>query len=171
MAAKLKLRMTTKKAEYGLFLTHAMIDKDTMQQPIPILTPGDLVVIYDGVCKLCNAWVRFLLSHRLPTNVRFAPVQSQQGSVLLEHLGLSADSIHTIVLYDGQHYWLRSEAIFCIMRFLPRPWRLLSLLRFLPLAVTDTLYNLVARNRYRIFGRYDSLRSPEPDRPGRFLNQ
>lgn len=148
-----------------------MIDKDTMQQPLPILTPGDLVVIYDGVCKLCNAWVRFLLSHRLPTNVKFAPVQSQQGSVLLEHLGLSADSIQTIVLFDGQHYWLRSEAIFRIMRFLPRPWRLLGLLRFLPLAVTDTLYNLVARNRYRIFGRYDSLRSPEPDRPGRFLNQ
>ena len=142
-----------------------------MQQPFPILTPGDQVVIYDGVCKLCNAWVRFLLSHRLPPYVRFTPVQSEEGRALLEHLGLSADSIHTIVLSDGQHHWLRSEAIFRIMRFLPGPWRLLGLLHFLPLAVTDTLYNLIARNRYRIFGRYDSMLSPEPDCPGRFLNQ
>ncbi|MGK3131386.1 thiol-disulfide oxidoreductase DCC family protein [Pantoea sp. ME81] len=142
-----------------------------MSQPVPILTPGDQVVIYDGVCKLCNAWVRFLLSHRLPPFVRFAPVQSREGRVLLEHIGMSADSIHTIVLFNGQQYWIRSEAIFRIMRFLPWPWRLLALLRFLPLAVTDSLYNSVARNRYRIFGRYDTLRSLESDHPDRFLNQ
>lgn len=129
-----------------------------MSQPVPILTPGDQVVIYDGVCKLCNAWVRFLLSHRLPPFVRFAPVQSREGRVLLEHIGMSADSIHTIVLFNGQQYWIRSEAIFRIMRFLP-------------LAVTDSLYNSVARNRYRIFGRYDTLRSLESDHPDRFLNQ
>ncbi|WP_369404353.1 thiol-disulfide oxidoreductase DCC family protein [Type-D symbiont of Plautia stali] len=146
-------------------------DKDTVSQHVPILIQGDLVVIYDGVCKLCNAWVRFLLSHRLPPHVRFAPVQSHEGRTLLEHIGMSADSIHTIVLFDGQRYWVRSEAIFRIMRFLPWPWRVLALVRFLPLPVTDSLYNCVARNRYRVFGRYDSLRTPESDRPDRFLNQ
>lgn len=146
-------------------------DKDAMSQPVLNLIPGSQVVIYDGTCKLCNAWVRFLLSHRLPQHVRFAPVQSQAGRVLLEHIGLSADRIHTIVLFDGQQHWIRSQAIFRIMRFLPGPWRALAILRFLPLAVTDRLYDLVARNRYRLFGRYDCVRSPEQDRPGRFLSQ
>lgn len=73
----------------------------TLQQRVPSLVPGDQVIVYDGVCKLCNAWVRFLLSHRLGVHVRLAPVQSHEGRILLEEIGLSADRIHTIVLFDG----------------------------------------------------------------------
>lgn len=134
------------------------------------VTSAEKIVIYDGVCRLCNAWVRFLLAHRLPRNVRFAAVQSRAGSERLNHLGMSASNVHTIVLIEGDRHWFRSEAIFRIMRSLPWPWRLLALPRFLPVRAMNLIYNLIARHRYRWFGRYDSLHPLQADYPGRFLN-
>ncbi len=133
--------------------------------------PGEPVVIYDGVCRLCNAWVRFLLAHRLARNIRFAPVQSPAGAALLRQIGQSAENIHTIVLIEGDRHWFRSAAIFRIMRALPWPWRLISLLRFLPHALSDFIYNRIAHNRYRLFGRYDTLHPLTADHPGRFLHE
>lgn len=137
-----------------------------MTQP----APAECIVIYDGVCRLCNAWVRFLLAHRLPRHVRFAAVQSQTGATLLRQIGMSPENVHTIVLIEGDQHWYRAPAIFRILRLLPGPWRLLSLLRFLPAPFTNLFYKVIARHRYRWFGRYDSLHPLQADYPGRFLN-
>lgn len=137
----------------------------------PYLKPGEQVVLYDGVCKLCNAWVVFLLRHRLPRQVRFAAVQSEQGKALLRFAGLPDDNIRTIVLIDGQNHWLRAQAIFRIMRYMPWPWRGLSILRVMPDVISNYCYDRIALNRYRLFGRYDNPYAITSDYIGRFLDQ
>jgi predicted DCC family thiol-disulfide oxidoreductase YuxK len=137
----------------------------------PYLKPGEQVVLYDGVCKLCNAWVVFLLRHRLPRQVRFAAVQSEQGKALLRFAGLPDDNIRTIVLIDGQNHWLRAQAIFRIMRYMPWPWRSLSILRVMPDVISNYCYDRIALNRYRLFGRYDNPYAITSDYNGRFIDQ
>lgn len=137
----------------------------------PYLKPGEQVVLYDGVCKLCNAWVVLLLRHRIPRQVRFAAVQSEQGKALLRFAGLPDDNIRTIVLIDGQNHWLRAQAIFRIMRYMPWPWRSLSILRFMPDVISNFCYDRIALNRYRLFGRYDNPYAITSDYNGRFLDQ
>jgi Uncharacterized protein conserved in bacteria len=73
-----------------------------------------------------------------------------------------------VLLRDGQH-WLRAQAICRIMYSLPWPWRACGVLRYLPDGLTNLIYNLIARNRYRLFGRYDQVHAIEADYPGRFL--
>lgn len=131
---------------------------------------GQPIILYDGQCKLCNAWVIFLLRHQLPRDYHFAAIQSERGKQLLQHAGLPHDNIRTIVLLrDGQH-WLRAQAICRIMNSLPWPWRACGVLRYLPDGLTNLIYNLIARNRYRLFGRYDQVHTIEADYPGRFLS-
>jgi len=137
----------------------------------PFLKPGEKVVLYDGVCKLCNSWVNFLLRRKLARHVRFAAVQSEEGKALLRFAGLPDENIRTIVLIEGNRHWVRAQAILRVMRLLPFPWGLLSLLRFVPHFISNFFYNRIAVNRYRLFGRYDAQHPVSPDFPGRFLHQ
>ncbi|MEZ3500326.1 thiol-disulfide oxidoreductase DCC family protein [Pantoea sp. KPR_PJ] len=137
----------------------------------PFIQPGEKVVLYDGVCKLCNSWVNFLLRRKLDRHVRFAAVQSEEGKALLRFAGLPDENIRTIVLIEGHRHWVRAQAILHVMRRLPFPWGLLSLLRFFPHFISNFIYNRIAVNRYRLFGRYDVQHPVSPDYPGRFLHQ
>ncbi|CAM3735325.1 thiol-disulfide oxidoreductase [Rouxiella silvae] len=140
-----------------------------MDNPAPYLQPGERVIIYDGVCRLCNGWVNFLIRHDKKHSVRMAPVQSEAGRALSIWAGLSPENVNTIVLIDGDHVYKRSEAIFRVMSFLPFPWRAMAALRILPLRFRDACYNGIALNRYRLFGRYDSVKKLEADHSQRFL--
>ncbi|RWR03422.1 thiol-disulfide oxidoreductase [[Pantoea] beijingensis] len=139
-----------------------------MSQP-PWLQSGDRAVIYDGVCRLCNGWVNFLIRHDRYHSVRLAAVQSVEGEALLNWAGLAANNVKTIVLIDDGRVFLRAEAIFRVMKGLPWPWRVLGVLRFLPAALSNRCYDLIALNRYRLFGRYDSCRCLEADHPQRVI--
>jgi len=77
----------------------------------PYLQTGESAVLYDGVCKLCNGWVQFLLRHHLARQVRFASVQSEQGKALLRWAGLPEENISTLVYIDGNQHWLRAQAV------------------------------------------------------------
>lgn len=137
----------------------------------PYINPGEQVVLYDGVCKLCNAWVVFLLRHRIPRHIRFAAVQSEQGKALLRFAGLPDDNIRSIVLMKDHDHWLRAQAIFRIMQCMPWPWRILAVLQFMPDVISNYCYDRIALNRYRLFGRYDNHYMIESDYNGRFLDQ
>ncbi len=92
----------------------------------PYLQTGESAVLYDGVCKLCNGWVQFLLRHHLARQVRFASVQSEQGKALLRWAGMPEENISTIVYIDDNQHWLRAQAVFRVMQHLPAPgagWR------------------------------------------------
>ncbi len=95
----------------------------------PMLEPGETVVLFDGVCKLCNGWARFLVRHDRQRRVRLATVQSPEGQALLAWAGLPLDEFDTMAVIRDQHYWVRSDAFFEVIDQLPVAWSPLKLLR------------------------------------------
>ncbi|MBK8979112.1 MAG: thiol-disulfide oxidoreductase DCC family protein [Planctomycetes bacterium] len=130
------------------------------------------VVLFDGVCNLCNGWVRFVLRHeRSGANpLRFAALQSEAGARLLAEHGLPTDRLDSIVLIDGGRASQKSDAVLRLLRHLRQPWRLGAVFRIMPRFLRDAVYDLVARNRYRLFGRRDTCSIPTPETRARFLD-
>jgi predicted DCC family thiol-disulfide oxidoreductase YuxK len=128
------------------------------------------IVLYDGVCGLCHRTVRFLLRHDPEGRLRFAALQSPLGRTLLTQHRLSPDALETLVLIEGERASTRSAAVVGATRYLAPPWRHLALVRILPRAVRDWLYDWVAGSRYRWFGRLDACPLPSPSERERFLD-
>ncbi|CRM16619.1 hypothetical protein [Pseudomonas sp. 24 E 1] len=141
----------------------------TRPSPAPLLNPGETVVLFDGVCKLCNGWARFLIRHDHPRRIRLAAVQSPEGQALLAWAGLPLDQFDTLAVIRDYHYWVRSDAVFEIIAQLPAAWRPFLLLRGIPRGLRDWAYDRIARNRYRLFGKYTTCLLPDPDHEQRFL--
>ncbi|NJJ60225.1 putative DCC family thiol-disulfide oxidoreductase YuxK [Pseudomonas sp. SJZ103] len=146
-----------------------MPTSQTRPAPAPLLKPGETVVLFDGVCKLCNGWARFLIRHDRQRRVRLAAVQSPEGQALLAWAGLPLDQFDTLAVIRDRHYWVRSDAVLEIIAQLPRAWRPLLLLRGIPRVLRDWAYDRIARNRYRLFGKYDTCLLPDADHEQRFL--
>lgn len=138
--------------------------------PAPLLKDGETVVLFDGTCKLCNGWAKFIIRHDRLHRIRLATVQSSQGQQLLAWAGLPTDHFNTIVLITEDRFFVRSDAMFEILARLPPPWPLLRGARCVPLALRDRIYDKIALNRYRLFGRYDTSRTPMADHPQRFMS-
>ena len=141
----------------------------TRPTPAPLLKPGETVVLFDGECKLCNGWVRFIMRHDRQWRLKLAAVQSPEGQALLAWAGLPLDQFDTLAVIRDRQYWVRSDAVFEIIAQLPGAWRPLLLLRGIPRGLRDWIYDKIARNRYRLFGRYDTCLLPDPDHEQRFL--
>lgn len=141
----------------------------TRPTPAPLLKPGETVVLFDGECKLCNGWVRFIMRHDRQRRLKLAAVQSPEGQALLAWAGLPLDPFDTLAVIRDQRYWVRSDAVFEIIAQLPGAWRGWLLLRGIPRGLRDWAYDRIARNRYRLFGKYDSCLLPDPDHEQRFL--
>ncbi|MCJ8203940.1 thiol-disulfide oxidoreductase DCC family protein [Pseudomonas sp. RGM2987] len=137
--------------------------------PAPLLKPGETVVLFDGVCKLCNGWAQFLIRHDRAHSVRLAAVQSPEGQALLAWAGLPLDHFDTMAVVRDHHFWVRSDAVFEVVALLPRRWRPVRLLSYLPRRFRDWAYDRIALNRYRLFGKYDTCLLPHPDHERRFL--
>lgn len=134
-----------------------------------LVPPGEAVVLFDGTCKLCNGWARFIIQHDRAHRIKLATVQSPEGQALLEWAGLPQHEFNTIVLITDHQFHLRSDAMFRIFACLPAPWRWLRVARIIPGPFRDWMYNKIALNRYRLFGQYDFCQLPSPDHRGRFL--
>jgi predicted DCC family thiol-disulfide oxidoreductase YuxK len=127
------------------------------------------VIVFDGVCVLCNGWVRFLLHHDRQQRYRFAAMQTDMGRTLLARHGLDPDDPSSFLLIENDRTWSDTDAIVRVVGGLGGAWRLARALRALPRGVRDRLYRLVARNRYRWFGRHDSCLLPPDGHESRFL--
>jgi predicted DCC family thiol-disulfide oxidoreductase YuxK len=131
------------------------------------MTANERIVLFDGVCNLCNGWVRFILRHDRHRRFKLAPLQSPAGEALLERHRLgNADSI--VLIEDGAAF-ARSSAVVRILRRLPFPWNLGWLGWIVPRPLRDAIYSWVGRNRYRWFGRLDRCPVPGSDIADRFL--
>ena len=130
---------------------------------------AETIVLFDGVCNLCNGSVQFLLRRDRRRRFRFAALQSAAGRALLEQYGLSTQTLETIVVLEGGQARVRSDAALHLARRLPWPWPALAVFRILPRPLRDALYDFVARHRYRWFGRTESCMLPTPDVADRFL--
>jgi predicted DCC family thiol-disulfide oxidoreductase YuxK len=118
------------------------------------------VIIFDGVCNACNGWVRFVLRHDPDRQFRFAPNQSEIGKELLRKFDLPTESVSSIYLVIGDQYFEKSNAAIQILCRLKLPWKLAILLKIFPRFVRDWVYDWVARNRYRWFGRSATCSMP-----------
>jgi predicted DCC family thiol-disulfide oxidoreductase YuxK len=127
-------------------------------------------VLFDGVCKFCDASVNFLIDHDRAGRLRFAALQSEAGQALLREGGLPTDRLNSLVLIEGKRVSTRSTAAFRIARYLDSPWPVLCVFLLLPAFLRDAAYDLVAANRYRWFGRLDACRVPTPESRRRFLD-
>ncbi|HBX54887.1 thiol-disulfide oxidoreductase DCC family protein [Pseudomonas sp. UBA2684] len=137
----------------------------------PFIQPGERVVLFDGVCKLCNGWVKFLIRHDHAQRLRLAAVQSPEGQALLEWFGLPTERFDSMVYIEGPELFVRSTAVLRVVAQLPWPWRGFAWLRVCPRPLRDWCYERIALNRYRLFGRYDSCLLPDPDHARRFLHR
>lgn len=128
------------------------------------------IVLFDGVCNLCEGVVRFAIRRDREGVFHFAPLQSEAGERLLEEHGLETLELSTFVVIEADRHWLRSDAALELVRRLPAPWRWLAWLSLLPRALRDPVYEFVARNRYRWFGRKDACMVPSAEVAKRFLD-
>lgn len=131
------------------------------------------VILFDGVCNLCSASVQWIIERDRGATFRFASLQSDVARDLLAAHGVSIDQDadpDSVMLVDRDGVHEHSDAALRIARGLGRPWSLAWSLRFVPRFVRDGLYRLVARNRYRWFGRKDACWLPTPDLRARFLD-
>ncbi len=128
------------------------------------------IILYDGVCNLCSGTVRFIIGHDPMARFRFAAVQSPIGQQILAELGLPLDNWASNVLIESGVAFFKSTAFLRIVPHLSGPWSILALGWILPLALRDWVYDRVARNRYRLFGRRDSCMVPDRALRARFLD-
>jgi len=135
---------------------------------------GVHLVLYDGVCGVCSRLVQFLLSHDRRAAFDFASLQSPTGQTMVERFGGNPrqfDSFYVIANYRTAHPrpFTQGRAALVVARELGWPWRAFSAAGVLPTVVLDSIYALVARNRYRLFGRSETCVVPGPDVRHRFV--
>jgi predicted DCC family thiol-disulfide oxidoreductase YuxK len=133
-----------------------------------------VILLYDGVCGLCNEWVQFTLVRDSQGKFRFAPLQGETAARILERHGKDPrelDTVYLVLAPDTAEEQLltKARAILTVLHHLGGGWRLISWLRVLPRPLLDFGYDLVARNRYRLFGRKESCPLPDPAQAPRFL--
>ena len=136
---------------------------------VPYLQDKENVILFDGVCKLCNAWSNFIIGHDHGRRFRLASVQSIEGQAILAHFGYSTDYFDTMLVVRGAACFEKSDAFFVVMDELGCPWKAVLMFKLLPKRLRNWVYDRIALNRYRIFGKYDVCLLPTPDHAGRFL--
>ncbi len=127
------------------------------------------IVLFDGVCNFCSTVVRFAISRDPEGIIRFASLQSDAGQFFLNKFGLSTDDFDSFVLIEGQKFFLRSTAVLRLCKKLNRLWPLVYPLIIVPAPVRDFIYDIVAQNRYRWFGKKEECFIPAADIRSRFL--
>ena len=137
----------------------------------PNVEAYDKVILFDGVCKLCHIWSNFIIKHDHQHIFKLCSVQSVEGQKILQHFGLSTDRYETMLLVEAERCFQKSEAFLNVVARLSYPWKVLIIFKFIPGKIRDYLYDRIALNRYRLFGKYDHCLLPSPDHQRRFINK
>ncbi len=130
--------------------------------------PDDDVILYDGVCVFCSRWVQFVIARDTAKRFRFTPIQSPYGTRLAQAFGIDPQEPDTNAVVHGGKAHLKSDAALTVLSSLPG-WGWTRALRAIPKPLRDAVYSLVARNRYRIFGKYESCFVPDAELRRRVL--
>lgn len=136
---------------------------------------GDFLVLYDGVCGLCNRSVQFILRRDRQNRFRYAPLQSRLAAEVLARHGQNPEDLNTFYLIvdpggPKESALFKSRGILRALRELGGFWRVVSWLGILPTPILDWVYDRVAINRYRWFGRFDACPMPSPEDRAKFLD-
>jgi predicted DCC family thiol-disulfide oxidoreductase YuxK len=127
------------------------------------------IILFDGICNLCNSGVQFIIKRDSNGHFKFASIQSETGQRLLKKHGIS-NKIDSIVVIENEKIYIKSDAALHISKYLDGYWKYLILLKVLPAAFRDFLYDIVAKNRYKWFGKKESCMLPALETKARFLD-
>ena len=127
------------------------------------------IVLFDGVCNLCSGSVQFIIKRDIKGVFKFASLQSSFGQQNLENFKIDKNLLHSIILVRGNQFFQRSDAALEIAKQLNGAWPVLYGFKIFPRFLRDGIYNLIARNRYNLFGKKDTCWIPTPDLKERFL--
>jgi predicted DCC family thiol-disulfide oxidoreductase YuxK len=122
--------------------------------------PDDDVILYDGVCVFCSRWIRYVATRDVARRFRFTAIQSDYGTRLAQAFSINPDDPDTNAVIHGGIAYFKSDGALTTLSLLPG-WSWVRTLLLIPKPIRDTVYNLVARNRYRIFGKYDECFVPD----------
>lgn len=127
------------------------------------------LVIFDGVCNLCNGIVQFIIRMDTEGKFKFATFQSKAGQSILDKFGLTNVSLDSIVYISGSDFFIKSSAVLNIFKNLGGFFKLAYVLIYFPHPFRDYIYNMIANSRYKIFGQRQSCMTPSPETKNRFL--
>jgi predicted DCC family thiol-disulfide oxidoreductase YuxK len=133
------------------------------------MAAGNPVLLFDGVCNLCNGFVQFIIKRDTKGIFRFTSLQSDIGQQLMKDHGFPTDELNTVILIKNGQVYTHSDAPLQIARHLSFPWPLFSIFAIVPKMIRDRIYDWVARNRYKWYGKKDSCMIPTPELKSRFL--
>ena len=127
------------------------------------------IILFDAKCVLCSANAQFVLRHDRAARFRLASIQSDTGAALCRRHGVDPADPTSLLMVEGDRVRRDSDAVLAIYQGLGLPWALVGIARLIPAALRDPVYRWVARNRYRLFGKYDTCLLPNADHEQRFL--
>lgn len=130
--------------------------------------PDDDVILFDGVCIFCSRWIGFVAQRDAARRFRFMPIQSEYGARLAKTFEINPDDPDTNAVVHGGEVFLKSDAALMVLSQLPG-WSWVRVLFAVAKPLRDFVYSLVARNRYRIFGRYETCFVPDADLRARVI--
>ena len=134
------------------------------------------IILFDGVCNFCNFWVNFIIDHDKKDFFRFAALQSETGQNILKQINLKTNNFwqsqglpDSLILVDKQNYFIKSSAALNILKHLSGFWKILFVFIIIPRPIRNFIYDLIAKNRYKIFGKKDVCRIPNEKEKGKFI--
>ncbi|RZT21302.1 MULTISPECIES: thiol-disulfide oxidoreductase DCC family protein [Fictibacillus] len=127
------------------------------------------VLLFDGVCNLCNSSVQFILKNEKNQNLKFAAIQSEAGEKLLTHFKIDPNETNSVILISGDQVYTASDAVLKVTHHLKFPYSIGKILAVVPKVIRNFFYKKVAQNRYNWFGKRESCMIPTPELRKRFL--
>ncbi len=128
------------------------------------------IILFDGVCNLCNSSIQFVIKHDKKDVFRFVSLQSELGKNILQHIGIQNNNIDSVVLYEpGISYYYKSDAALEIAKNLGGFWHFGTIFRIIPTTFRNYLYDFIAKNRYKWFGKNESCILPNESLNPKFL--
>lgn len=131
---------------------------------------NDQIILFDGICNLCNSFVIFIIKRDSKSKFKFAALQSAAGQNMLKKIGLTFNDVNTLVYIKGEKYFLKSTAVLYISKDLEGIWIMFFAFIIFPKFIRDFFYNLIANSRYRILGKRETCMIPDPEICNKFLS-
>jgi len=131
----------------------------------------EAIILFDGVCNLCNGAVHFIIDHDFKKKFKFAAIQSEAGNRLMTTFKITSSNLtpESIILIENNQVYTHSTAVLKIAKNLKAAWKFFYLFIIVPKKLRDFIYQIISRNRYKIFGRQESCRMPTSELKERFL--
>ncbi len=127
------------------------------------------LILFDGVCNFCNSSINFIIDHDHEKLFKFAPLQSEVGQAILRKFNKNTKDFDSVILLNDNQLYEKSAAALEITKHLSGLWKYLSIFSILPTFFLNFFYDVIAKNRYKIFGKSESCRMPTPELRERFL--